>query len=162
MENNYYIAVGGTICNATAQPKYTEYTREEILATIDPFDWDTIEPWLKRMNYPALPGHYIDMVLRYRRNDDYSKTYLGKYLVKMHLYSFCEMRYKDSYLSIMDYSYFTPQALKCLNISIFDNNHNHRPLEELAHDYTQAILKLCKEGQYDKAKKYFRGEYLYG
>ena len=33
---------------------YTKYTKEEIYSKINPFDWDSILPWLKELNYPAI------------------------------------------------------------------------------------------------------------
>lgn len=151
----YYQAVGGN-CDTVNGPKYTDYTRDEILATVDPFDWDTIEPWLKKMDYPALPSHYINYILHYKRNDEYAKTYFGKYLCKMHLCSFQSLRYEHSYYGLMGL-YFNFHLLQYLGIKVFDNENKCRPIEDLAHDYVQVILKLCKDGLYDEAEKYYKG-----
>jgi hypothetical protein len=33
---------------------YTKYTKEEICNLIDPYSFDTIEPFLQEMDYPAI------------------------------------------------------------------------------------------------------------
>ena len=38
---------------------YTKYTKEEIYSKINPFDWDSILPWLKELNYLAIKKVYF-------------------------------------------------------------------------------------------------------
>lgn len=37
---------------------YTKYTKEEIYNLIDPYNFDTIEPFLQEMDYPAFYKEY--------------------------------------------------------------------------------------------------------
>ena len=39
---------------------YIKYTKEEIYSMINPYDWNTILPWLKEMDYGPWKQKYFD------------------------------------------------------------------------------------------------------
>ena len=57
---------------------YTKYTKEELYNLIDPYDFDTIKPFLKEMDYLAYEEEYFNL-LKYSKLKE-PKRVLGKYI----------------------------------------------------------------------------------
>lgn len=76
---------------------YTKYTKEEIYSKINPFDWDSILPWLKELNYPAIKKVYFQYLeIQQKSNKDVKYTF-GKYIALMNLASYKAFTYEDDF-----------------------------------------------------------------
>ena len=76
---------------------YTKYTKEEIYSKINPFDWDSILPWLKELNYPAIKKVYFQYLkIQQKSNKDVKYTF-DKYLALMNLASYKAFTYEDDF-----------------------------------------------------------------
>ena len=76
---------------------YTDYTRQEILDSIDINDFNTWLIWLKRMDYLASKYEYDklrDALLQ--KDGTVSEGLFGKYLAYIRLCSFRKMTFADS------------------------------------------------------------------
>lgn len=74
---------------------YTKYTKEEIYSKIDPYNWDTILPWLEELDLcPWEEGyyHYLQKQLKLNRDEKYA---FGKFVNLMRLASFKYLGFKD-------------------------------------------------------------------
>ena len=70
---------------------YTKYTKEEICNLIDPYNFDTIKPFLRRMDYPAIYNTY--MVLLKSEKDP--KNTINRYISIMNLKAYHSWGYWD-------------------------------------------------------------------
>ena len=76
---------------------YTDYTRQEILDSIDINDFNTWLIWLKRMDYLASKSEYDNLRNALLQKDGtISEGLFGKYLACMRLCSFRKMTFADS------------------------------------------------------------------
>ena len=76
---------------------YTDYTRQEILDSIDINDFNTWLIWLKRMDYLASKSEYDKLRNALLQKDGIiSERLFGKYLAYMRLCSFRKMTFADS------------------------------------------------------------------
>ena len=76
---------------------YTDYTRQEILDSIDINDVNTWLIWLKRMDYLASKSEYDKLRNALLQKDGIiSERLFGKYLAYMRLCSFRKMTFADS------------------------------------------------------------------
>lgn len=76
---------------------YTDYTRQEILDSIDINDFNTWLIWLKRMDYLASKYEYDKLRNALLQKDGtISERLFGKYLAYMRLCSFRKMTFADS------------------------------------------------------------------
>ena len=76
---------------------YTDYTRQEILDSIDINDFNTWLIWLKRMDYLASKSEYDKLRKALLQKDGtISEGLFGKYLAYMRLCSFRKMTFADS------------------------------------------------------------------
>ena len=71
---------------------YTKYTKEEIYNLIDPYNFDTIEPFLQEMDYPAFYKVY-SLILQ--NHQDKPTRALLKYICIMNLRPYRPWGYQD-------------------------------------------------------------------
>lgn len=71
---------------------YTKYTKEEIYNLIDPYNFNTIEPFLQEMDYPAIYDEYL---LLLKHNQDKPTRALLKYVNVMNLKAYHVWGYWD-------------------------------------------------------------------
>lgn len=74
---------------------YTDFTKEQILSTINPYDWNTIIPWLKILNYPAIKKYYLMSLKLKEEQNKNPKLAFGHYLARMNLASFRSFGFGD-------------------------------------------------------------------
>ena len=76
---------------------YTDYTRQEILDSIDINDFNTWLIWLKRMDYLASKYEYDKLRNALLQKDGtISEGLFGKYLARMRLCSYHKITFADS------------------------------------------------------------------
>lgn len=76
---------------------YTDYTRQEILDSIDINDFNTWLIWLKRMDYLASKYEYDELYrISLEKHGIISEGLFGKYLAYMRLCSFRKLTFADS------------------------------------------------------------------
>lgn len=76
---------------------YTDYTRQEILDSIDLNDFNTWLIWLERMDYVASKYEYDELCkVSLRKHGVISEGLFGKYLARMRLWSYCKITFADS------------------------------------------------------------------
>lgn len=76
---------------------YTDYTRQEILNSIDINDFNTWLIWLKRMDYVASKYEYDELYkASLRKHGTISEALFGKYLARMRLWSYRKITFADS------------------------------------------------------------------
>ena len=76
---------------------YTDYTRQEILDSIDINDFNTQLIWLERMDYLASKYEYDELCrILLEKHGTISEELFGKYLARMRLWSFRKMTFADS------------------------------------------------------------------
>ena len=76
---------------------YTKYTKEEIYSQINPFDWDSILPWLRELNYPAIKKAYFQYLEFQQKSNKDVKYAFGKYISLMNLASYKGFTYEDDF-----------------------------------------------------------------
>lgn len=139
---------------------YTDYTKEEILSTIDPFDWDTITPWLTKMKYPNFPEYYLMFIKNCAEREQNFSSAFGKYLANMRLLGHRNRSIEEmeeiGRLNLMSHMHWE-NILYYLQISLFQPNGEWRSMDDIQHEYVQAILQLYKKGQ----AKYIEDNYLF-
>ncbi len=84
IKNEYFKCRDGSL--------YTKHTKQEIRNLINPYDFNTIEPFLKEMDYPAIKGEYCRL-LNYHKNQP--STVFGRYISLMRLAVFRSIGYED-------------------------------------------------------------------
>lgn len=76
---------------------YTDYTRKEILDSIDLNDFNTWLIWLERMDYVASKYEYDELYKSsLQKYGIISEGIFGKYLARMRLWSFRKITFADS------------------------------------------------------------------
>lgn len=76
---------------------YTDYTRKEILDSIDLNDFNTWLIWLERMDYVASKYEYDELCKSsLQKYGIISEGIFGKYLARMRLWSFRKITFADS------------------------------------------------------------------
>ena len=82
-KTNYYIKRDNTY--------YLAKTKEEILSTIDNYDFNTVCYYLQEMNYPFIEEEWLRMVERYNNGKVF-----GRYLSLMRLKGYQLFTFEDS------------------------------------------------------------------
>ena len=76
---------------------YTDYTRQEILESIDINDFSTWLIWLERMDYLASKYEYDELCrISLEKHGIISEGLFGKYLARMRLWSYRKITFADS------------------------------------------------------------------
>lgn len=76
---------------------YTDYTRKEILDSIDINDFSTWLIWLERMDYVASKYEYDELCkTSLQKYNIISEGLFGKYLARMRLWSYRKITFADS------------------------------------------------------------------
>lgn len=72
---------------------YTKYTKEEIYSLIDPYDFNTIKPFLKEMDYACDEKAYYELIEFFKKKNN--NKVLGRFINKMRLFSYKNFGYND-------------------------------------------------------------------
>lgn len=74
---------------------YTKYTKEEIYSKINPYDWNTILPWLEELDYAPWKKDYFKYLKFQEEYNKDIKYAFGKFIAFMRLYVPRQYGYKD-------------------------------------------------------------------
>lgn len=87
MERKYFKKRSGEL--------YTKYTKEEIYSKINPYDWNTILPWLEEFDYAPWKSQYFQYLKILKEDNKDTKYAFGKFIAFMRLYIPRQYGFKD-------------------------------------------------------------------